>query len=416
MDVRLLLIEIAEKFGLVATAALVSVLVPQLRNRLLGVGGKPRDALVCFLLGFLLTMWGAKMGEQWMGVLVNVHGIGILIGAILGGTRVGFFTGLLGGLFLTFRVDPTLGWAGVLASTLEGTVAGWIAEKHPAAFQGNRPFFTTAALESIRFATVTAIVIATGGATSWLMGWPAHLVQVAGTAAGMTFFVVVARIVLAREEGAVALVEARAAADHLALEALRRRLEPHFLFNALNTLRATIRHDPHKARELVSDLSDLYRYLLNHPEDAPLQSEVDHALAYLAIERARLGEGRLRVESVVDAETQGRRVPALLLQPLVENAVKHGVAAHAGEGIVRVIARRDGGTLVIEVQDHCKGEYVGIVEAGTGIALQTLRERLAKRFGDVASLELLPRDDGMCARVTLPWAALDERIETKSAA
>ena len=64
------------------------------------------------------------------------------------------------------------------------------------------------------------------------------------------------------------------------LESLRRRLEPHFLFNALNTLRATIRHDPHKARELVSDLSDLYRYLLNHPEDAPVHSEVEHALAH----------------------------------------------------------------------------------------------------------------------------------------
>ncbi|MAQ15963.1 MAG: hypothetical protein CMN30_14365 [Sandaracinus sp.] len=415
MDVRLLLIEIAEKFGLVATAALVSVLVPQLRNRLLGVGGKPRDALVAFLLGFLLAMWGAKMGEPWMGVLVNVHGIGILIGALVGGPRVGFFTGLLGGLFLTFRVDPTLGWVGVFASTLEGTLAGYIAHSRPSAFQGVRPFFITFALEAFRFLVVTIALLVTGEAGHWVAAWPAHLVQIAGTTAGMTFFIAVTRVVLAREEGAVALVEARAAADHLALESLRRRLEPHFLFNALNTLRATIRHDPHKARELVSDLSDLYRYLLNHPEDAPVHSEVEHALAYLAIERARLGDGRLSVETDIAPETRNRRVPALLLQPLVENAVKHGVGAHAGEGVVRVIARREDDTLRIEVEDHCQGEHVGVIEAGTGIALQTLRERLGKRFGDDASLELIPGADGMCARVTLPWTALDEQA-AKSAA
>jgi len=415
VDVRLLLIEIAEKFGLVATAALVCVLVVPLRNRLLGVGGKPRDGLAVFLLGFLLTMWGAKMGESWMGVLVNVHGIGILIAAVLGGTRVGFFTGLLGGLFLTFRVDPTLGWVGVAASTIDGTLAGWLAEKKPIAFQGNRTFLTASMLQIVRFGFVAIVlaIVDPVAAGVWVGGWPAHLVQLAGIAAGATFFVVVARIVLAREEGAVALVEARAAADHLALEALRRRLEPHFLFNALNTLRATIRHDPHKARELVSDLSDLYRYLLNHPEDAPVHSEVDHACAYLAIERARLGDGRLRVETDIAPETRDRRVPALLLQPLVENAVKHGVGAHAGEGVVRVIARRDGGTLRLEVEDESQGEHVGIIEAGSGIALQTLRERLAKRFGGEASLELEPTELGMCARVTLPWHA---KGEEKSAA
>jgi len=410
VDVRLLLIEIAEKFGLVATAALVCVLVPPLRNRLLGVGGKPRDGFAVFLLGFLLTMWGAKMGELWMGVLVNVHGIGILIAAVLGGTRVGFFTGFLGGLFLTFRVDPSLGWVAVAASTIDGTLAGWIAEKRPVAFQGWHTFPTALGLQLVRFAFVAGVLVVADptAAGTWIAGWPAHLVQLAGIAAGATFFVVMARIVLAREEGAVALVEARAAADHLALEALRRRLEPHFLFNALNTLRATIRHDPHKARELVSDLSDLYRYLLNHPEDAPVHSEVEHACAYLAIERARLGEGRLRVETDIAEETRMRRVPALLLQPLVENAVKHGVGAHAGEGVVRVIARRDGGTLRLEVEDESQGEHVGTIEAGTGIALQTLRERLAKRFGDAASLQLEPIEHGMCARVTLPWQALDE--------
>ena len=97
----------------------------------------------------------------------------------------------------------------------------------------------------------------------------------------------------------------------------------------------------------------------------------------------------------------------------MENAVKHGVGAHAGEGVVRVIARREGASLRLEVEDRCQGEHLGIVEAGTGIALQTLRERLAKRFGEAAAIELVPHDRGMCARVTVPWI---ETAQEKEAA
>ena len=80
------------------------------------------------------------------------------------------------------------------------------------------------------------------------------------------------------------------------------------------------------ARELVADIADLYRYLLHHTDDAPLAAEVSHATSYLMIERARLGGSRLRVETDIPAELAVLRVPSLLLQPLVENAVKHGIA------------------------------------------------------------------------------------------
>jgi LytS/YehU family sensor histidine kinase len=240
--------------------------------------------------------------------------------------------------------------------------------------------------------------------------------QVLASAAGLTIFVVVARVVLSREEAAVALVEARAAANALELAALRSRLEPHFLFNALNTLRATIRTDPRQARELVSDLADLYRYLLNHPEDARLEDEVEHACSYLAIERVRLGRGRLSVETDVAEDVADVRVPALLLQPLVENAVKHGVAAHDGEGMVRVVARRDGQTLRLEVQNVNSGTSLGKVEQGAGIALHTLRERLSKRYTGTASLELVPTGSGMHAVVELPWAETGGAPPERSAA
>ncbi|MEM6956435.1 MAG: histidine kinase [Myxococcota bacterium] len=405
MDIRLLVIDIAEKLGLVATAALVSVLLPPLRNRVLGIGGQPQDRFLALLLGFCLAMWGAKMGQEWLGVHVHFMAIGILMAAIF---QVGAAAGFLGGLFYVGRVAPTLSMettpvAIVLAATVTGALGTWVVRRYPLAMQGFRSFGTASALQLVAIAIVAVGDTLTHGAPS-ADGLPAILVQVVSNSAGILLFVGVTRVVLTREENAVALVEARAAADQFALEALRRRLEPHFLFNALNTLRATIRVDPDRARTLVSDLSDLYRYLLHHPDDAPLEDEVGHAQAYLAIERARLGPSRLTVEVDLDARLRRVPVPALLLQPLVENAIKHGIAAHDGEGTVRMIASAEGDMLIVEVEDESQGDHVGVVEDGNGIALETLRARLSKRYGSVASLELHRLERGMRARIRLPLA------------
>lgn len=411
MDIRLLVIDIVEKLGLIASAALVSVLVPPLRNRLLGIGGQPQDRFVALLLGFCLSMWGAKMGQTWLGVQMNFVAVGILMASRF---RIGAFAGLLGGLFFVLRVEPSLpvpplGWSIVVALTAMGSAGGWLAEHYPATFERWQAFPTACILQVGSFAIIAGGLAVSGGdAAGFIAAWPALLVQMVSTAAGITLFVGVVRVVLTREENAVALVEARATADQLSLEALRSRLEPHFLFNALNTLRATIRVDPARARDLVSDLSDLYRYLLTHPNDAPLKDEFEHAKAYLGIERARLG-ARLEVEMIIPVEVRQVQVPALLLQPLVENAVKHGVAAHEGNGKVEVIAWADGDMLQVEVIDSSEGKYVGVVKEGTGIALKTLRARLDQRYKGAASLELVKHATGTCAQVRLPLAVEDEQ-------
>ncbi len=402
VDIRMLIIEVAEKLGLIATAALVSVLVPPLRNRLLGMGGRPRDRLMAFLFGMCLAMWGSKMGVSWLGHHVHVSAIGVLIAAILGGSRAGVLTGLGSGLFYVFRVDDSLGLVGIVFSVTEGAIAGALVDRAPRLFQGWRALWVTLALQLAKFGAVGVALMAFSPEHAFFAAWPAHLVQALGNAFGVALFVVVARVVLAREEAAVALVQARAAADQLALEALRRRLEPHFLFNALNALRATIRTNPSRARDLVSHLADLYRYLLTHPHDAPLESEVDHALSYLAIEQARLGEGRLSYERRISADVAHLRVPALLLQPLVENAVKHGIAAHDGRGQVELSAKQDAGELRIEVRNQSEGSHLGPVTRGAGIAVTTLRQHLMQRFEGRASLELVPVERGMNVTVRLP--------------
>ncbi|MBW2463374.1 MAG: histidine kinase [Deltaproteobacteria bacterium] len=409
MDVGTLLGSLAEKMSLIAAAALLAVLIPPLRNRLLGVGQR-RDKLAAVFLGLALSIWGAMLGLDVMGEHMNGRAIGVLIAAILGRWKAGALAGLGGGLFYAYLVnDGTAPWV-LIASVMDGVIAGVVAERRPEWFQGPRAFVTSVGIQGFHLVGVGLGLLAVGHAARYIPAWPAHLVKLAINAAGVTLFVMVARLVVSREESAVALVEARAAADAASLESLRRRLEPHFLFNALNALRATIRKDPVRARELVSDLSDLYRYLLNHPEDATLREEVSHAESYLAIERARLGDERISVHIDVDPEVEHDTMPALSLQPLVENAVRHGIAAHTGSGTVEIRASPLGNGLdVVEVviEDHSAGERRGAPEldgTGSGIALETLRKRLAQRYGADASLTLEVEDAGARATLRLPRA------------
>lgn len=411
MDVGTVLIELAEKMGLLAAAALVAVLFPPLRNRLLGMGRR-RDELAAVVLGLGLSIWGASLGQHVMGELMNVRAIGVLIAAILGGWKAGALAGLGGGLFYAWRVDEqTAPWV-LIASVTDGVLAGIVAERRPQWFRGSATFLTSLGIQAIHILLVGIALIAIGHAARYVPAWPAHGVKLIVNAAGVTLFVVVARLVVSREEAAVALVEARAAANTAALESLRRRLEPHFLFNALNALRATIRTDPARARDLVSDLADLYRYLLSHPDDATVREEINHACAYLAIERARLGDERLRVSSSIDPAVADEMVPALLLQPLVENAVKHGIGAREGGGSVTLTATTAGGSLVVAVEDRGQGTAVPGPGEGTGIALRTLRQRLNRRYGEAASLVLEPTDAGTRAVVRIPRASQSENGRT----
>jgi len=167
-------------------------------------------------------------------------------------------------------------------------------------------------------------------------------------------------------------------------------------------LRATIRRDPEQARALVSDLADLYRYLLHHPHDASVLNEVEHACAYLAIERARLGDERLAVQTSIDDSVRDIRVPALLLQPLVENAVKHGITPKQGLGKITIRASDLGERLRIEVEDEADGPHRGSPTKGSGLALQTLRKRLDQQYDGQAHLQLSSRERGTLVTVELP--------------
>jgi len=160
------------------------------------------------------------------------------------------------------------------------------------------------------------------------------------------------------------------------LAELQARIRPHFLFNTLNSAIALVRDEPRKAERLLEDLSDLFRYALaEQGSSVTLDEEIALAKAYLAIEQVRFGE-RLQLEWSLDASAASARLPPLLLQPLVENAVKHGVEPSATGAHLKVSTQRRGSTVVIKVSNTVNTPVAGPVP-GHGLALNNVRERLS---------------------------------------
>jgi two-component system LytT family sensor kinase len=189
------------------------------------------------------------------------------------------------------------------------------------------------------------------------------------------------------------------------LKALRAQINPHFLFNALNAIASLIHTDPVRADAAVEQLAEVFRYTLRRSEQewAPLDQELAFARAYLDVEQARFGK---RLEYSVEAEPAALRaqVPSMLLQTLVENAVKHGISRMRVPGHIAIHASVNGGRLALEVSDTGPGPDTETAGDRTGesFGLRSVRDRLHGHFGANASLELQRVNERTVARLELP--------------
>jgi len=223
-----------------------------------------------------------------------------------------------------------------------------------------------------------------------------------------------ARIEMKLEEQEKLLLEAR-------LDALQSQMNPHFLFNTLNSISSLVRFDPDRARELIIKLSKILRRLLGkHDEFVQLREEIEFIDDYLDIEVVRFGRDKLRVCKHLDPETLDIVIPAILLQPLVENCIKHGLAPKVDGGSITISSRVQEGKLVIQVEDDGVGMSAPPAVAaqtrssGLGIGMVNVAERLHVLFGDDGKMTVQSRD-GQGTLVVLELPVLQQEPLGESA-
>ena len=211
------------------------------------------------------------------------------------------------------------------------------------------------------------------------------------------------RIQMKLEEQYVLLLQAR-------MEALQNQINPHFLFNTLNSVSSLVRFDPDTARELIIKLATILRRLLNSSDAfVPLREEVEFIDNYLDIEVVRFGHDKLRVVKELDHESLGVMVPSMLLQPLVENSIKHGLASKVDGGSIYLRSRLGAKHVIVEVEDD--GVGMGAAQAvekpngleGTGIGMANVAERLKVLYSDTAKMTIDSQGGkGTLVRLRLP--------------
>lgn len=196
------------------------------------------------------------------------------------------------------------------------------------------------------------------------------------------------------------------------LQALKMQLQPHFLFNTLNAISTLVHRDPDKADEMITQLSELLRMTLDHggSQEVSLKEELDFLQRYLDIQQMRF-QDRLTVRVHVPSESLDARVPNQILQPIVENAIKHGLDARPGAGTIEIASERFNGVLRVSVRDD--GPGMGEHASREGVGLTNTRARLRSLYGGDARLELNNHHDGgLQVVLTIPQraGAVDDRV------
>ena len=189
------------------------------------------------------------------------------------------------------------------------------------------------------------------------------------------------------------------------LQALQRQLHPHFLFNTLNTVSGLIRTDPDGADKMIDRLGDLLRMTLHKSgiQEVSLKEELDVLGKYVEIERTRFGN-RLTIDMQVQPETLDAQVPSLVLQPLVENAIRHGIAPNARPGRIAVSAERENDDLVLQVLDNGDGlPPERLMALNRGVGLDNTRARLSHLYPDHFEFSFSNLDRGFCVTIRIPF-------------
>jgi len=185
------------------------------------------------------------------------------------------------------------------------------------------------------------------------------------------------------------------------IAALQARIRPHFLFNSMNTIANLIHDDPNKAEDAVLDLADLYRATLSGAEMVTLEQELQHANGYLRIEKIRLAE-RLSISLAIEEESKKLLMPSMILQPLVENAVYHGIESIGEGGTLEITASTYNNRLEIQIRNPLGATKAGRRHQGNQIALSNIKQRLLLTYGKKAYLQAAPSETHYTVHLCIP--------------
>ncbi len=193
------------------------------------------------------------------------------------------------------------------------------------------------------------------------------------------------------------------AVEDARLQVLRARIRPHFLYNSINAVLSILRANPRQAETALEDMADLFRVAMADDKDlVPLSREIRLCRQYLSLEQLRMGE-RLCVKWEMENMPEDALIPALMLQPLLENAVYHGIEPLVEGGCIEVMLRRHGSSLKIAVHNPCAPHGEAKTHDGNKIALQNIRERLALLFDAEASYHIQSGNDFYRVEISLPY-------------
>lgn len=428
MEAIELIINLLEKVSVLVATSLVLVLLRPAEVWLSETGRFASLRRRAFILAIFgpLAIWGIFLGFELGDQNFNIRAIGIIVAGFLGGRLVGSLVGALAGMINALIAPPELAFYMFAASVIDGLVAGLIARKF--GVNVRTIILGAIAAQLVHHVTLGAVFLAVDAeaAIRIASNVELHAAKIAANTVGVILFMGLLGLTRELDQAREDAVTSRAQVRSARLEALQYQLQPHFLFNLLNTLAYLIRTDPVRARELTLDLSEFLRYTLSRDDqETHLRDELEQIERYVELERARFGEGLVFVASTIDQDLAHRIIlPPLILQPLVENAIRHG----AREGSVRVDVR---------VAPDARGDvWIRVLDDGPGpmdesekqrsrtsrrakrhrsVGLENVRERLERFFDGSVTLTLRHRNDGQqgaCAEFCIPNEAL--RTDSKT--
>lgn len=348
-------------------------------------------------LAILGTYFGININDN---SLANSRPIGAIVAGYLGGPSVGIIVGSISGLH-RYSLGGFTAFACALSTVAEGAIGGGFRVLFNK--RGISPVIAGLSALSAEITQMIIILILSRDLNAAIeLEKNIALSMIVINSIGVFLIVTVIESSKRLVDGEVKLIKLKEENKIAELKALKAQIEPHFLFNSLNVISAYCRTDGEKAREIILELSNYFRSVLEIEGDfSTLEKELILIKSYVAIEQARF-LNRLLVEFSVDEKLLNVKFPILLLQPIVENSIKHGILKKIDGGIVSILIRDNNDEVYINISDNGVGFENTEKSVSTGIGLKNVNNRLKLLYGDKYKLNIVSSNDGSSISFYIP--------------